>query len=301
VRQLLVEDSVPTTARLDLLRALGSRAGRFMPEAGRALERLASHGQEFRIRYLLLEPAAALAPTSLAARTFVSNAMTRDTSEHVRAQAARVVERPELFRQELLKALEDPGVRVREAAVSVLNQGQFGVDALLERLSDDAWPLVRSAAADSLAAAGPNPKIDDGYCVALAKDASPMVRVAAVRAVGTRGTTRCLKTIREQLEDSEEVPEVRVAAADALGLLCDRGSVQVLTRYAERAPDRMLEPTMRRISMASIRALGRIHPADLSARLGRLRHDKTPPPVRQEVDRALSMPAQCKPGKPRAR
>jgi hypothetical protein len=302
VRQLLADERVPITARLDLLRALGSRASKFTPQAARALERLAASGaRTFRIRYLLLEPAAALAPASATAKNFLSNAITADHSEHVRAQAARVVDRPSLFRNELLKALEDPGVRVREAAVVSLNSGQFGAGALLERLQEDKWPLVRSAAATSLSAVGPNAKVDEGYCTAIEKDAAPMVRSAALRAVGSRGTTRCLKTVRERLEDTEETPEVRVAAADSLGLLCDAGSVSVLTRYAERASDRMLEPTMRRISMASIRALGRIHPADLPKRLGKLRHQKTPPPVLQEIDRALGMPARCTPGKPRRR
>jgi HEAT repeat protein len=292
VRRLLIDTSVPPLAALDLLRALGPRAPDFAPESARAFERFARVG-DFRTRYLLLEPAAALAPKLPAARTYLGRAISADADPNIRAQAARLVPQPAPFRTELLRALEDSSVRVREAAVvSLRSDGNFAKQALLQRLSEDPWPLVRSATAETMARLAPDPEVDRALCEAV-DDESPSVRAPVMRAVGARAVTSCAEPIRAAVEDQEQAPDVRIAAVEALGLMCDSASLDLLTSYARRAADQMLVSGMREMAFEAIEALGRIHPPDLALRLAPLRVAKVPPAVRGAADRALASPIQC--------
>src|SRR5690606_13631082 len=94
------------------------------------------------------------------ARAFVARALTHDDHPAVRTQAARAIGEllsgtarkpggPLPFESELLAALSDENVRVREGAARTLGllvsqRAQGRLHALLE---NDPWPLVRATAA----------------------------------------------------------------------------------------------------------------------------------------------------------
>ncbi len=294
VRQKLASADLSERARLDTLRALGARLPEFLPEAGQAFARLATPGASFRTRFLLLEPAAALAARSPAAAAFLGHALTADPDEHVRAQAARVVSVPAAFKAALLHAVDDPGVRVREAAAETLGErgGTFAAAALAGRLGSDRWPLVRAAAANALAGFGPDPAVDRALGAALADD-SISVRAPVIEALGRRRAVAYAPALRERVEDKKEALEVRVAAASALGRMCDAGSIDLLTRYAQKLADPFSDADVRAIGPAAVAALGRLHPPDLKQRLAPLMTPKAPVGARFAVHGALSGPGSC--------
>ncbi|MEB2314266.1 MAG: HEAT repeat domain-containing protein [Sorangiineae bacterium] len=294
VRAALADRTLSERARVDLLRALGPRLAAFRPEAEQAFSALAGSRASFRTRFLLLEPAASLARASATARDYLSQALERDPDPHVRAQAASAVEEPERFRAPLLRAVGDPEVRVREAAIRTLGErgGGFAVAALALRLRDDPWPLVRVAAADALAALGADASADQALVAALA-DESPAARVAVVRALGRRRVVAALPALRERVDDAEETIEVRVAAATALGHLCDSGSLELLTRYAQKLADPFAPADAKSIGPAAVAALGRLHPPDLAQRLAPLGGKRTPVAARFAVRGALAGSGSC--------
>jgi hypothetical protein len=292
----LGDRSLSEVARIDLLRALGPRVIRFRPAASQAFARLATSHASFRTRYLLLEPAAALAVGDPSALAYLRRALVADRSAYIRAQAAWVVSDPALLPDELLRALHDQNVRVREAALGTLAtpRAQFAAPAITERLSRDPWPLVRAAAADALAELGSVQGPDRALYEALDDD-SPHVRSPVLRALGRRGARAYAEAVRERLTDADEPYEVRIAAAQALGLMCDTEAVGVLTDYAlllaepmGAGPDRVLAPT-------ALRALARLNPPDLPKRLAPLQSKKAPTLTRQAARAALGRRGGCRP------
>ena len=273
VRELLADPNLPEVAAIDLLRALGDRAPAHQPEAARALTRLSRPEASFRTRYLLIGTAAALADVDPAARAVLVRSLLNDPSGNVRAESARRIRHPERYRNELERALSDPEVRVREAALVTLQSAaaSFASAAVTARLAADRWPMVRSAAATALAHYAADPQADGALAKALT-DAAPSVRGRAVLALGERGAASHAEAVRERLEDADEIIDVRVNAAIALGLMCDAGSVDVLVDRALRLRDPTASAEDRAIGPAAIGALGRIHPADLAeASLGSAR------------------------------
>ena len=281
-------------ARIDLLRALGDRLPQYGPAASAAFARLASPTASFRTRYLLLEPAAALAVADPSALSYLRRALAVDPDPHIRAQAARLVVDPKPLQRELVRALSDPGVRVREATLRTLSSkhGAFAGKAIADRLRRDPWPLVRAAAADALGELGPGPEHDRALFEAL-KDESRHVRSPVLRALGRRGARQYAAAVRERLEDSDEELTVRVAAAEALGRMCDAQAVDELTDYALLLGDPMGAGPTRVIAPAALRALGRIHPPDLAQRLRPLLGKEAPTLARQAAEDALSRPSSC--------
>lgn len=294
VRAALADPKTGITARIDLLRALGDRIGGFRPEAGAALTRLLGAKASFRTRYLLLAPAAELAKADPGAAEFLVRSLRSDDSPYVRTHAAEVMDDPTRFRAGLTAALTDPEVRVREAAVNALAKpsGSFAQNALVSRLEHDRWPLVRAASAKALAGHGPSASVDAALAQAVS-DSSPAVRAPAVVALGHRHATKHAATVRERLEDDEEVPEVQGAAALALGLLCDRASLDALTDRAQKLSDPMLSPEARAVSVMALGALSRIHPADLAERVKPLRDRHAPVTARAAAEAALRSPGHC--------
>ena len=294
VRRLLADGSVPARATLDLMRALGDRLPRFQPQASQAFARLARADANFRTRYLLLEPAAQLAPKDRAAADYLQRALAADPSHHIRAGAARAIAYPDQFQAEFLKALDDPQVRVREAAVEALGSGRgvFAAPAVVERLEDDDWPLVRAAAARTLGALGPRARVDEALADALG-DSSPFVRAPVLQALGQRGARQHAEAVRERLDDRDEPLEVRVAAASALAAMCDQGAADLLTKYATRLADGSLPSDGRMLGSASLAALGKLHPPDLNERLRPLFGEGVATVVQQAARAALALPSQC--------
>lgn len=298
VRAALSSSSLSRVGALDLLRSLGERANDFNPEASVALSRLADPKASFRERYLRLEPAAVLAQSDPTAARLLSQAITAEADPHVRARAAELVREPTRFRTELLAALEDSEMRVRESAITSLASpaAGFASQSLVKRLREDRWPIVRASASIALGRHAASAEIDEALGKAT-EDASAFVRAPAVAALGNRRATSQSPRIRARLVDDDEAPEVRTSAAEALGQLCDREAIEPLTKAALRLTDPMLPAELRGVSLTALNALARIGPADLKQRLARLLAAEAPLAARIAAEAALRARPGCGRGK----
>jgi HEAT repeat protein len=140
---------------------------------------------------------------------------------------------------------------------------------LTRLLDEDRWPLVRRAAADALGALPADVRADRELVDAL-EDEAPSVRASVADALGARRVVSAAPPLRERLEDREERFEVRRAAAGALGRLCDRESVDMLTTLLRRVQDPIATVEERALGEAAMVALARIRPPDLDARFAPL-------------------------------
>lgn len=286
VRRLLADAGLPDVATLDLLRALGDRVPRFLPEASAALGRLRKDAS-FRTRYLLVEPASILARTDPAAREVLELSLKRQSEADtwIRLRAVELAPREPARAPAFLAALSDNNVRIREAAAQAIGQGRFetGSSALIELLEDDPWPIARGAAAAALGTLLPEPQGDKALLAALSDDA-PTVRAASAASLGARRVASAATELLDRLEDAKERFEVRQAAASALGALCDNDSADTLWKLVRRIDDPLATPEERAIGEASLGALVRIAPADLGTKLEPLRRGK----AQKAVERALA-------------
>jgi HEAT repeat protein len=300
VRDQLANPQTPPAALIDLLRALGDSAARFQPEAGVALARISAAAPAFRSRYLLLGPTSVLSRVSPEAEGVFRTALARDPDPHVRAAALSLVREPARFQRELLTALSDKEVRVREASVHALStpDAAFASDALAERLEKDEWPLVRAAAADALSHYPAGAALDKPLTQAL-NDDSPLVRARSVRALGERRASGVASRVRDRLVDAEEWPEVRAEAARTLGALCDNDSVDELTAFAQKLADPMASPDAQLIATAAVMSLGRLAPPSLAQKLAPLSGKKATPQARRAAANALATTATCRSAPPR--
>lgn len=288
----LSRDDLGVKGTIDLLRALEPQLASIGAPAARAFARVLAADSSDRTRFLLLGPASALASDADAA-AFVRRSLASDTNAHVRAEAALVIATPASFAPELERSLDDPDVRVREAAATALGQGRVdgAADALGRKLDGDAWPLVRSAAALSLAELGPKPSIDESLADAIG-DSSAEVRRAAVTALGLRRALAREKKVRNRLEDDDEVDFVRAAAALSLGMMCDRTALDALTTRADKLTS-AAEDSERLIGQSAVAALSMLKPSDLGQRLAPLLSKQSPPAVRRLANDALAAPGRC--------
>lgn len=294
IAELLERPSFPEVGQIDLLRALGDQLPKFGGRAAASLDRLIRPDAPFRTRYLLLEPAAQLSRASRGASDFLRRALTRDQSPYVRMGAAEAIQQVQQFHKELVSALSDRQVRVRQAAAETLGRGRadFAAPALIDRLRLDPWPLVRTAAGLALSQLSPNTAIDRALGSAL-QDSSPQVRGAVVKAIGLRRVSRFAETLRDVLDDRDETGSVRSAAAEALGLLCDPESVDLLTQYAIKIADPLLSEELRPVAPTALLALARINPPDLQQRLEALTSPDAPEVARKAATRALNHRGGC--------
>jgi len=288
----LSRDDLGVKGTIDLLRALERQLPSIGAPAARALARALAADSSDRTRFLLLGPASALTNDAEAA-AFVRRSLASDPNAHVRAEAAQVIATPASFAPELERSLDDPDVRVREAAATALGQGRVdgAAAALGRKLDGDAWPLVRSAAALSLAELGPKASIDESLADAVG-DSSAEVRRAAVTGLGLRRALSREKKVRNRLEDDDEVDFVRAAAALSLGMMCDRGAVDVLTKSAAKLTS-AAEDSERLIGQSAVAALSMLKPSDLGQRLAPLLSKQAPPAVRRLANDALAAQGRC--------
>jgi len=295
VRAALLDPATPAVALIDLLRALGELAPRYQPEAGQALARLSQSPPAFRARYLLLEPTAALSSVSPEAEAAFRKSLASDPDPHVRTAALQLVHEPKRFQPELLKALGDVSLRVREASVHALSvpDGSFASQAVTQRLADDQWPLVRASAADALSQYPRGAALDEPLSHALT-DESPLVRARSIRALGERQASGVASRIRDHLVDAEEWPEVRAEAARTLGALCDNDSADVLAAFAKKLTDPMASPDAQLIATGAVMSLGRLAQPNLQQQLGPLLNKKAPPQARRAAAVALAMHDTCR-------
>jgi HEAT repeat protein len=217
-----------------------------------------------------------------------------DTDAHVRAAAVSLVREPNRYRTELLHALGDADLRVREASVRALTspEAAFASRAVGERLEHDAWPLVRAAAADAIARYPGGAELDEALKQALGDD-SALVRARSVRALGERHTASAKSKIRDRLTDNDEWPEVRAEAARALGQLCDVDSADVLLAFAKVLADPMASPNAQLIGSGALMSLGRLAQPNLPQQLAPLTNKKAPPTARRAAAIALATRDRC--------
>ncbi len=289
--QALTEATAPITS-VDLLRALGERAPSYREAALPLLRRLVG-ATDFRTRYLLLQPAAELAAVSPEATALLRRAFA-DSDPRLRARAAAVVRSPRPFAQELGRALDDAEMRVREAAIGAVDglEGAFATPQLTARLRDDPWPLLRAAAAGALAQHPPSEGTDAALAEAT-RDGSLYVRVAALGALGARRAHRYAGLAEARLSDRAEHPQVRAAAAGALGTLCAAEAYPTLLGYARQLADPLLPEEQRTIGERALASLGRLGTAALRQDLAPLLAKTAPPAVRLAALRALQAPERC--------
>lgn len=293
VNGVLLDAGLSEMASLDVLRALGGSLAEHGAAAGQAFDRLAK-AKDFRTRFLLLGPAAALAGTHAAARNYLSRVLTSDPDAHMRFGAALAAAGAHELTNELLSALDDDAVRVRRAVVEAIGR-KHEVRAqapLIERLERDRWPMVRSAAADALAGMGPSPAVDSALNNAL-DDASPAVRAPVVLALGQRKVQSSAPAIRELLADTKEHPSVRRAAARASGRLCDHAALDTLTELAVKRADPLLDPDQKSLSVEALQALAALGPADLGQRLSPLRVKGAAPGAREAAEATAAVAPSC--------
>jgi HEAT repeat protein len=294
LKELLRDTSLPEAALVDVLRALSPRLQGLLPESAQAFNRIATPRASFRTRFLLLEPAAELDAHDPGARAFLRRSLAVDDSPQVRARAAGAVRRAPEYKAELLRAIDDPELRVREAAIVTLGERaqDFAGASIVNRLKRDEWPLIRAAAAEALSQLAKSAEIDAALGDVI-DDPSSQVRGSVIRALGARRAMRLAPEIRERLDDEEEAVIVRASAAAALGLMCDSGAVEVLTRHAVKMKDPMLAADLRSIAPIALASLSRIHPPDLAERLSPLRDKSAPELVRRAAQAAIATPGGC--------
>ena len=295
IRQYLAKQGQPLDVSIDLLRALDKRIVDFAPVSVALLMQATQAGIDWRHRFRLIDPAENLAANNPNVRDWLARAMNTDESPYVRMQAAGAVASPGLFRVELLKALTDSEVRVREAAAQALTSraGDFARAALYERLRQDEWPLVRSAAADALGAQSPDNEADLQLASAL-DDSAPLVRSHAIDALGRRQAHAQAPKILERFQARDEQLTVRLSAARALGWLCHKNAISALTDRARTLKDPMLDAEQRSLAGVSLAALSRIHPNNLKDLLAPLLAEKgIAPSVRRVAQTALESKEHC--------
>lgn len=277
----LRDAEAPAESTLSLLRSLSPRPA-LLADASAAYERLSASQDDFRSRYLLLEPAARLAREGASQPLgSLREALTGSEDRHLRVRAAEVAAHVPALAAELLAATNDPEPRVREAAIVALGRqasvggGTSAVDAIVSRMQADPWTFVRAEAADALASFPASPAADAALGAALS-DATPHVRGRAVEAIGKRRAVSQVSRVRERLDDSKEALDVRVRAARALGDLCDSASVEKLVKLVREGSVPMATGDAQRLAMASIAALGRLQPKDLREKLAPLLGEGAP-------------------------
>ena len=290
----LTDETLPVAATVDLLRAAEDQMEELHAPAVAAFARLAQKAK-LRTRYLLIKPAAALAGIGDdRGLNFLLLAIASDSEPMVRTQAVIAAQGLPAARPWVMRALEDPNVRVRRAAATSLASEHEATPYLVRRLLIDDWPMVRAASARSLASTKASALADRALLNALA-DLSPKVRQWAATALGARGAHAAAPALREMADNGREKVTVRIAAVHALGVLCDSESLELLTIFAQRSADPYSPEAASGLGAAAVASLGRIHPPDLKARLQPLLEGKgVPAHIKSAAVEALASTKGCK-------
>ncbi|MFS8072043.1 MAG: hypothetical protein ACMG6S_37210, partial [Byssovorax sp.] len=261
---------------IDLLRAAGPSLP-LLEGARPVFAALAVPTAPMSARYLLQAPAAVLARAGdAAAEAFLRATLRRDPDLHLRARAAEVAGQVEALRPDLALAVDDPEVRVREAAIiafaGIADTGGKApnglAEALARHLASDEWTIVRAAAARTIGTLPPIAPLDAALAAALT-DRYPEVRGQAIDALGAHRATAYAEPLRKRAMIAEESLDIRARAVLALAEMCDKGSLDLWTKLAANA----VKPTDerdRRLGAAAVAALSVVHPADLAERLAPL-------------------------------
>jgi HEAT repeat protein len=283
-------------ARLEMMRAAGTRVVEAPAESDRALADLLAGAPPMRVRYLALGPMGFLAHAGdHAAAARLGEAIARDADWAVRARAAELAAGVPEAQATLLGAARDPEPRVREAALQALaaSPPPGSVDVARGVLATDGWSFVKAQAIGVLSKAPPSSDVDDALRRSM-RDTAGRVRAAAIVAVALRHTAALHGAVRERLDDLDEDAEVRAAAASALGLLCDGSSLDRLTELARRLGAPGAEEDEQPIAVGALVGLAALQPPDLRARLAPLLARTTAPYVRTAAEKALAARGVCR-------
>ena len=293
LRQLLSDPELQPIQGLAVMRALGEQLLRYRQVAASRLQAWLD-ATDFETRYRLLAPAAMLAPFNDALAAYLQTALRDETDPLLRTEAARRAPAHPALVPLLVAAVSDPHVRVREAAVNNLadHAVQQARTALLTRLEEDPWPLVREAAVRALVALPAHPQTARQLAQTARRDESAAVRRPALHALGKLGAVSESSAVREAFEEDEDM-HVRATAAATLGMLCDRGMIDALTVQAVQLVDPGASEAGRVVGRASLSALGRLAPADLERRVSPFFAKGVPRVAQSAATAALSHPHPC--------
>ncbi len=282
--------------RLEMLRAITPRLAEMVAAAVATLDALLVPNADMPVRYLALEPLSALAKAGdRAAQARVGAMLARDPDWPVRARAAELARELPAVQTELLTAIDDAEPRVRLAALETTAALHVSPAAVLveKRLASDPWTFVRVAAARALGSMPAARDLDKTLADTLGAETSPHVRSAIIEALAAHQARLYVDVVRRRLDDEQELPEVRGAAAHALGAMCDPRQLGRLTELAVAAADPMANAEDLTLGLAALSALGDIHPADLASRIAKLRDKSVRDAVRAAADHALASSAKC--------
>jgi HEAT repeat protein len=283
-------------ARLELLRAAHGRLAEATAESEAILTELARATAPMRTRYLVLDALAELARAQdRAAGAQLSQFLAHDADWPVRMHAAEVSEGLADVQAALVGAARDPEPRVREAALRALSASQVpgAPEAAATVLASDGWPFVKVQAIAVLAHAPASGRTDDALAGVL-RDPSARVRGAALVALGARRASSAHDAVRERLADRQEDPDVRAAAAEALGAMCNAGDADRLTELARLLGAPGITEEAQRISLGALIGLAALGPPDLRERLAPLFSPSSPPAVRAAAQKALGARGSCR-------
>jgi HEAT repeat protein len=152
---------------------------------------------------------------------------------------------------------------------------------------------VKVQAIAVLAHAPPSRSADDILRATL-RDPSARVRGAALIALGERRAASAGDAVRERLDDAREDPDVRKAAAEALGGLCDERYADRLTELARSLGSPGTSEEQQRVALGALIGLAALKPPDLRVRLGPMLSPTSPPPVRAAAQKALAARGACR-------
>lgn len=290
---LLSDAKLSARDGLFLMRATGNHLNEYTDVAAPRLVQWLRNA-DFATRYLALAPAAVLAPKHPELQRFLLDTLARAKEPALRVEAARVIHENADADAALVRAIADEHVRVREAAV--INAGEHAVEsarpALHERLDQEAWPIVRSAAVRALGQLPANPETAKRLAATVEADAAPSVRRPALHVLGIQDARAQLPVVREAFTSDQDA-DVRATAATSLGLMCDRTMVDDLTQSALKFGNLYSSEADRVIGKASLNALGRLAPPDLKQRLAPFFAEGAPQIAKYAAEAALTHPEQC--------
>jgi HEAT repeat protein len=167
----------------------------------------------------------------------------------------------------LAAAARDEWTGVRLAVATALGLVDPAVSrAALSGLLGDPWPVVRAAAATSVARAGVGGGALPLLVTALA-DRSPLVQANAAHLLGELGTPEALAPLRELAEDEDRPVESRQAAARAIGALCSSDAEATLVELLDSGAEGRPSPADTRVAAAAASALARFGSVEIGQRL----------------------------------
>jgi HEAT repeats len=282
-------------ARIELVRASASKLGEVREAAERALDELLTAPSKPRVRYVLASAVAELARAGdPKAEERLASWLDHDEDVLVRVRAAELAGASAKTRAGLDKAEKDPEPRVREAALRTAGTARvaLAVDGAIVALQQDPWTFVRAEAAGALGVL-PASQLADAALNRAVSDRVPRVRAAAIAGLADHHAASYAGTVRGRLEDAHEDVDVRVAAAHALGALCDARAVDALVAHAvagASSPD----PNDVALGLAATEALGQLHPADIGSRLKKIHGKGVRPDAQRAADAAIADHGICR-------